>query len=317
MKALVFDEELILREIAQPRVLPGEALVKVLMAGICNTDVEISRGYMNFKGVPGHEFVGVVESSPVAEQLGARVVGEINAGCGECSWCRAAMARHCSNRTVLGILGRNGAFAEYLTLPAGNLIPVPDSVSNEKAVFTEPLAAALEILEQVKIKPADSVLVIGDGKLGLLICMVLRLTGCRLTLMGKHPEKLQLFRSMGGEVIIPTELAETAERFDVVVEASGHPSGWSTAVERVKPRGTLVLKSTYHGDLSFNPAPLVINEITVVGSRCGLLGPALRLMENGLADPTILLSEVFPFSDAEKAFKRSQDAGMFKILLQF
>ncbi len=317
MKALVFDEELRLKEIPKPQIPPGEALVKVLMAGICNTDVEISRGYMNFKGVPGHEFVGVVESSPDAEQVGARVVGEINAGCGECSSCRASMARHCPNRTVLGILGRDGAFAEYLTLPAENLIPVPDSVSNEKAVFTEPLAAALEILEQVKIRPADRVLVIGDGKLGLLICMVLRLTGCRLTLMGKHPEKLKLFGDMGGEVITPTGLAETAARFDVVVEASGHPSGWSTAVQRVKPRGILVLKSTYHGDLSFNPAPLVINEITVVGSRCGLLAPALRLMENGLADPTILLSEVFPFSEAEKAFKRSQNAGVFKILLQF
>lgn len=317
MKALVFDGELSLREIPAPRVRSGEALVRVVMAGICNTDVEISRGYMNFRGVPGHEFVGVVESSPDPEQIGNRVVGEINAGCGKCSWCGASMERHCPDRTVLGIFGRDGAFAEYLTLPPGNLIPVPDRVSNEMAVFTEPLAAALEILEQVKIKPADRVLVIGDGKLGLLVCMVLRLTGCRLTLMGKHPEKLRIFQNMGGEVITLRELSETADRFDVVVEASGHPSGWDVAVQRVKPRGTLVLKSTYHGDLSFNPAPLVIDEITVVGSRCGLLAPALRLMDHGLADPTILISEIFPFSDAEAAFEKSQEASVFKILLQF
>lgn len=317
MKALVFDGNLSVQEIPPPVLPPGEALVKVLMAGICNTDVEISRGYMNFRGVPGHEFVGVVESSPDPEQIGVRVVGEINAGCGECSWCRASMERHCPNRTVLGILGRDGAFAEYLTLPPRNLIPVPDRVSNEMAVFTEPLAAALEILEQVKIKPADRVLVIGDGKLGLLICMVLRLTGCRLILMGKHPDKLRMFQNMGGEVITPGELSQTTDRFDVVVEASGHPSGWGVAVQRVKPRGTLVLKSTYHGDFAFNPAPLVIDEITVVGSRCGLLAPALRLMDNGLADPTILISEIFPFSDAEAAFKRSLEGGVFKILLQF
>lgn len=317
MKALVFDGELSLSEIPEPRVPVGEALVKVLMAGICNTDVEISRGYMNFRGVPGHEFVGVVETSPDPGLIGARVVGEINAGCGKCSWCRASLERHCPNRTTLGIVGRDGAFAEYLTLPVRNLIPVPDGVSNEQAVFTEPLAAALEILEQVKIRPADRVLVIGDGKLGLLICMVLRLTGCRLTLMGKHPEKLRIFENMGGAVITPAELLETAERFDVVVEASGHPSGWDTAVRRVKPRGTLVLKSTYHGSLSFNPAPLVIDEITVVGSRCGQFEPALRIMEHGLADPTVLVSEIFPFSDAEEAFRRSQEAGVFKILLQF
>lgn len=317
MKALMFDGGLSLREIPEPQVREGEALVKVLMAGICNTDVEISRGYMNFRGVPGHEFVGIVETSPNSGQIGSRVVGEINAGCGECGWCRASMQRHCPNRTVLGILGRDGAFAEYLALPEGNLVPVPESVSNEKAVFTEPLAAALEILEQVKIKPADRVLVVGDGKLGLLICMVLRLTGCHLTLMGKHPEKLQIFENMGGTVITPTELFETAERYDIVVEASGHSSGWDVAVQRVKPRGTLVLKSTYHGSFSFNPAPLVIDEINVVGSRCGQLSPALRIMELGLADPTILLSGVFPFSEAVEAFKRSQEAGVFKILLQF
>ncbi len=281
MKALVFEGKPALQDVPVPNPLPGEALVKVRMAGICKTDIEIVRGYMNFHGIPGHEFVGTVKRSPDPQQVGRRVVGEINAGCGDCSYCRKGLQRHCPHRTVLGILGRDGAMAEYLTLPTSNLVPVPPTLSDEKAVFTEPLAAALEILEQVKIRPEDSVAVIGDGRLGLLVCMVLRLTGCNLLLVGKHPEKLEFFTRMHGSSITLDSFRSREGRFDVVVEASGHPSGWELAVRRVKPRGIIVLKSTYHGGFDFNPAPLVIDEITVVGSRCGQFAAALRLMESG------------------------------------
>ncbi|MCA1962182.1 MAG: alcohol dehydrogenase catalytic domain-containing protein [Desulfomonile sp.] len=316
MKALIFDGTLQLTEIPKPDPPPGEALVLVTTAGICNTDVEITRGYMNFRGVPGHEFVGKVEAADDSELVGARVVGEINAGCDQCSWCAQGMERHCPNRTVLGIAGRDGAFAEYLGLPVKNLVKVPHSLSDEKAVFTEPLAAAMEILEQVKIEPSHRVLVLGDGKLGQLVAMVLRLTGCDLVLVGKHRDKLELFARGGGSVLLLDELTASKERFDIVVEASGSPSGWNLAVSRVKPRGILVLKSTYHGALSFNPAPLVINEITVVGSRCGRFGPALRVLEAGLVDPTVLIAAVFPFDQAEEAFRRSQERGALKVLLK-
>ncbi len=316
MKALVFDRKLALKDLPVPEPRDGEALVKVLTAGICNTDLEISRGYMQFQGVIGHEFVGRVERSPDSNQVGTRVVGEINAGCGECPACREGLQRHCPDRTVLGILGRNGAIAEYLTLPASNLVAVPERVSDEKAVFTEPLAAALEILEQVKIRPADRVLVIGDGKLGLLASMALRLTGSDLLLVGKHKAKLDLFGQLKGRTALLSELEVTSDKFDIVVECSGNPGGWKLAVGRVKPRGTLVLKSTYHGSLDFNPAPLVIDEITVVGSRCGQFPPALRLMNSGFIDPTPLISEVFPLAQAEEAFRRSQESDCMKVLLK-
>ena len=316
MKALVFDGSLMLQDVPMPVPQPGEALIRVRMAGICNTDIEISRGYMNFRGILGHEFVGIVEDSPDSNKIGNRVVGEINAGCGECSLCRAGMTRHCPRRTVLGILGRDGALAEYVTLPVKNLIAVPDLLTDEKAAFTEPLAAALEILEQVKIEPADRVLVIGDGKLGLLTCMALQLTGCDLKLLGKHPEKTEFFRRLGGSVLSLADVEERHERFDVVVEASGHPSGWNLAVKLVRPRGTLVLKSTYHGSLDFNPAPLVIDEIRVQGSRCGRLEPALRLMNLGLIDPTPLITEILPFSRAEEAFDKTRYPDVLKILVR-
>lgn len=316
MKALVFREKLALEEVPKPRPAPGEALVKVLMTGICKTDVEISRGYMDFKGIPGHEFVGVVENSPESGQIGTRVVGEINAGCGNCTQCRQGLERHCPNRTVLGILGRNGAFAEYLTLPSHNLVPVPATLPDEKTVFVEPLAAALEILEQIAIRPADRVLVIGDGKLGLLTSMALRLTGCRLKLVGKHPEKLDLFSRLGGSVEVLESFADSDHNFDIVVEASGHPSGWELALKSVKPRGIIVLKSTYHGALNFNTAPLVINEISVVGSRCGRFEPALRLMQQGLIDPTPLISGIFPMGEIEEAFRQSLEKSNLKVLVK-
>jgi threonine dehydrogenase-like Zn-dependent dehydrogenase len=316
MKALVFDGTLYVADVPIPEAAAGEALVKVHLAGICKTDVEITHGYMDFHGILGHEFVGTVIASPDGALTGARVVGEINAGCGTCSYCREGLERHCPNRTVLGIADRDGAMAEYLTLPVRNLVPVPVGVPDEKAVFTEPLAAALEILEQVKIVPAFRVAVLGDGKLGQLICMVLRLTGCDPLLVGKHSEKTAFFSDLGGSVMALDSFVGTQERFDVVIEASGSPSGWDLAVKRVKPRGTLVLKSTYHGALNFNPAALVIDEITVVGSRCGQFAPALNLMKLGLVDPTPLISAVFSLADAAAAFKKSQDRDAFKVLLE-
>lgn len=316
MKALVFDGNISLRDIPVPDPQPGESLVRVAMAGICKTDVEITRGYMSFTGVLGHEFVGIVERSPDPSLVGARVVGEINVGCGTCPACMEGMERHCPHRTVLGVLGRDGAMAEYLAIPTSNLLTVPEGIADEQAVFTEPLAAAMEILEQVKFEPDDRVLVIGDGKLGLLVSMALRLTGCDLLLVGKHQEKLKLFEDIGGRISLLDHFERTDDRFDIVVEASGHPSGWELGVSRVKPRGTLVLKSTYQGTLSFHAAPLVIDEITVVGSRCGPFGPALRLMEYGLVDPTPLISGMFSLDQAEEAFRRSGSSHVMKILLK-
>jgi threonine dehydrogenase-like Zn-dependent dehydrogenase len=316
MKALIFDGNIALHDIPVPDPQPGESLVRVVMAGICKTDAEITRGYMGFSGVLGHEFVGIVERSPDPSLVGARVVGEINVGCGACAACLKGMERHCPHRTVLGILGRDGAMAEYLAIPTANLRTVPDVLSDEQAVFTEPLAAAMEILEQVKIEPDHRVLVIGDGKLGLLVSMALRLTGCDLLLVGKHKEKLELFAGIGGRISFLDQFSRTDDTFDVVVEASGHPSGWELGVSRVRPRGTLVLKSTYQGTLSFNAAPLVIDEITVIGSRCGPFGPSLRLMEYGLVDPTPLISGMFSLDQAEEAFRRSASSDAMKILLK-
>lgn len=316
MQALVFDGDLQIKNLPIPEPARGEALVRVTMTGICKTDAEIVKGYMRFKGILGHEFVGIVERSENPDLLGLRVVGEINAGCGDCEYCKRGMERHCPNRTVLGIDGRDGAFAEYLTLPERNLMKIPDKLTDEKAVFTEPLAAVLEILEQVKLTPSTRVLVIGDGKLGLLTAMAFHQIGCDLLLVGKHLDKLSIFQEIGGKTITLNRLHSETNRFDVVIEASGHPSGWSVAINHLKPMGVLVLKSTYHGDFSCNPAALVINEISVVGSRCGLFEPALRMLARGLVDPAPLISHVFPFSEAREAFSRSLEPGVFKVLLK-
>ncbi|MFQ6114728.1 MAG: alcohol dehydrogenase catalytic domain-containing protein, partial [bacterium] len=245
VKALYLKDSLKLKEIELPIPKKNEALIKLLMAGICNTDLEIVKGYMGFEGVLGHEFVGLVEQASGQKWIGKRVCGEINLGCGQCSYCQQSLSRHCPDRTVLGILDKDGAFAEYVTLPIENLHFIPDSIADKYAVFVEPLAAALEILEQVHLEPSDKVAVVGDGKLGLLICQVLRLTGCRLFLIGKHNRKLSLAKSWGVKALLPEQLADG--KFDIVVEASGSPSGFSTAMNLVRPRGTVVLKSTYHG----------------------------------------------------------------------
>ncbi|RME05499.1 MAG: alcohol dehydrogenase, partial [Deltaproteobacteria bacterium] len=247
MKALRFDGNLTLVDTPVPEPGVKEALIRVSCAGICNTDLEIFRGYMDFSGIPGHEFVGVVEACEDPRWVGKRVVGEINLGCGSCPRCRRGLARHCGNRRVLGILGKDGAFAEYLTLPVANLHEVPTQLSDEAALFTEPLAAAFEILEQVHIRPDDAVLIVGDGKLAQLIARVVRTTGCRLTCLGRHPEKLEHMRRLDG---IETRTDEPAGRYDVVVECSGKPEGLSIALSALVPRGTLVLKSTFHGKVT-------------------------------------------------------------------
>ncbi|MFH0821926.1 MAG: alcohol dehydrogenase catalytic domain-containing protein [Pseudomonadota bacterium] len=316
MKALYFDSGVSLRDIPLRDPVEGEAVVRVLLAGVCKTDIEITKGYMAFRGVLGHEFVGLVEHADDPDLKGRRVVGEINAGCGKCAKCSAGMERHCKNRTVLGIAGRDGAMAEYLILPAKNLVPVPQGVSDEAAVLTEPLAAALEILEQVKIEPHRRVLVVGDGRLALMICMVLRLTGADLRLVGKHPHKMAAANAVGVTSIPLDRFRRSDDVFDVVVEASGSPSGWDLAVQRVEPRGTIVLKSTYAGGMDFNPAPLVINEITVVGSRCGQFAPALRLLDQGLLNPSSLITGRYSMDEALEAFQAAQDPRHIKVILR-
>jgi len=321
MRALVLDEELqFVEDYPTPTPPPGEALIRVRMAGLCNTDLELMRGYMRFRGVPGHEFVGVVERAPGAEVWeGRRVVGDINAACGVCATCRAGQHTHCPQRTTLGISGRDGAFAEYLTLPVANLYAVPEDLPDEVAVFTEPLAAACEILEQVHVHPTDRVIVLGDGKLGLLCAQVLALTGCDLTVIGRHAEKLDILARRGIATLCVARNATVAglPRADVVVEATGHPDGYATARALVRPRGTLVLKSTYHDTLEANLTMAVVDEITLVGSRCGPLAAALRLQARGAVDVTPLVEACYPFDAILTAFAHAGRRGALKVLVDF
>ncbi len=315
MQALYLKDSLALKEIPVPVFGENEALVKVKMAGICNTDLELVKGYMGFEGVLGHEFVGVVEKAANQEWVGKRICGEINFGCAECLYCRRGLSRHCPTRTVMGILNQNGAFAEYVVLPIRNLHEIPESIPNSSALFVEPLAAALEILEQVKIEPNCDVAVMGDGKLGLLICQVLRLTGCRLKLIGRHAKKLVLAQSWGISTLKVDEMED--RKYDFVVEASGSPNGFASAMQLVRPRGTLVLKSTYQGSLELNAAPIVIDEITIVGSRCGPFESAIRTLENNLVKVHALIDHTYPFSQALQAFEHAKQRGSLKIVLDF
>jgi threonine dehydrogenase-like Zn-dependent dehydrogenase len=315
MQALYWDgRELRLeRSYPTPNRADETALVKVHLAGICSTDLQIFQGYMGFRGVPGHEFVGsVVEGAN--PWRGKRVVGEINFGCGHCEFCRRELSRHCPDRRVMGIVGADGAFAEYVLLPAINLHPVPDNVSDEEAVFTEPLAAAFEILEQVEIDPGDEVLVVGDGRLGTLCAQVLRLTGAKVTALGKHPEKLSLIKRSG----VRTVLLENWQprRFDVVVEATGSAGGMEAALNSVRPRGTLVLKSTIAGEHRLSLAPLVINEITVIGSRCGPFPEALKALAEKSVAVTPLIETVFPLTQGTAAVERAARSGARKVLFR-
>lgn len=314
MRALwLEDRRLRLREDLPVPVPPaGEALVRVLQAGICNTDLELVRGYSPYTGIPGHEFVGIVEQGP--EPLrGRRVVGEINVVCGECGACRAGRQTHCENRTVLGIVRRHGAFAEYLTLPAENLHLVPEAVSTEAAVFTEPLAAALEIQQQVELGRDDRVLVVGDGKLGQLVAQTLALTGCNLLVVGRHPAKLDLLARRGIRTTGSDGLEPHA--FDVAVECTGNPEGFAVAVKALRPRGTLVMKSTYAGALTLDASAVVVNELTLVGSRCGPFAPALRLLAERRVAVESLIHARYPLRDGLAGFAHAERPGVLKVLL--
>ena len=291
----------------------GEALVRVIRAGICNTDIELTRGYYPFTGVPGHEFVGVVERGPAA-LVGRRTVGEINAVCGTCPACTGGRRTHCERRTVLGIVNRHGAFADYLTLPIENLHPVPENVATDAAVFTEPLAAALEIQEQVAIGPGQRVLVVGDGKLGQLVAQTLALTGCTLTAVGRHDEKLALLAARGIATGPPDGVGRAA--FDVAVECTGNPEGFAVAQRAVRPRGTLVLKSTYAGALTLDASALVVNELTLVGSRCGPFAPALRLLAEARVAVEPLIHARYPLAQVIAAFDHAVRPGVLKVLVQ-
>lgn len=295
-----------------------EALVRVVLSGICNTDVEIARGYAGFQGTLGHEFVGVVESAPddARHLIGRRVVGEINAGCGSCALCAAGDARHCPKRTVLGIHGRDGAHAEFLQLPAANLLIVPDEISDERAVFTEPLAAAIGIAERVSIEAETRIAVIGDGKLGLLCAQALALTGAKLLLIGKHAEKLRIAARRGIETVVVDDARRRVREFDVVVEASGAESGFALALDMLRPRGTLVLKSTFQGRTRIDAARVVVDEISVVGSRCGRFAPALQLLKKRSVDVESLISEQHALLDGVYAMRRATEKGIIKILLK-
>ena len=317
MQALVFKETTItyVTNYPQPVAAPGEALIRVTVAGICATDREITRGYLDFHGVLGHEFTGVVETAADARWVGRRVVGDINCGCGDCAVCRRGSGKHCPHRTTLGISGRDGAMAGYCVLPETNLLEVPEVVSDRQAVFTEPLAAALEILEQVHIRPSDRVVVVGDGKLGLLTAQVLALTGCGLTVVGRHPENWSVLTGMG----IPAALEQALPAgllADVVVDCSGQEAGFALAQTLLRPRGRLVLKSTFHGMPRINLTSLVVAEMTVIGSRCGPFAPALALLARGLIQVEPLISQTYPLSRGVEGLQQAQKPGILKILLE-
>ena len=316
MKALRFvGGKLAVAEI-EPQRNDHEALVRVTMSGICNTDIEIVRGYAGFEGTIGHEFVGVVEEAPDEPEVeGRRVVGEINAGCGKCGSCLQGDPRHCPDRTVLGIKGRDGAHAEYLTLPTKNLVTVPDSVPDEQAVFVEPLSAALGITEQVEIRDETSVGIVGDGKLGLLCAFALAQRSKNVVIVGKHERKLEYAEERGIETVWLPTVGKFEPVFDVVVEASGSESGFATALDMVKPRGKIVLKSTFHGKPQWEAWRVVVDEITVVGSRCGRFEPALRLLEEGKVSLDDLISASFPLADGVEAMAEAQKPGVMKVLL--
>ena len=320
MKAIVFDNELKLDK-NYPKPIPkeGEALIRVTLAGICNTDYEITKGYMGYVGILGHEFVGVVEevNGPDKSLSGKRVVAEISYGCDDpsCEWCAKKNYRHCPNRHTLGIWKKDGCFAEYMTMPVNVLFEVPENVPDEQAVFVEPLAAACEITEQLHIEPTAKVLVLGDGKLGLTTALTLHAQNFDVLLVGKHQNKLDIAEAQG----VKTRLLNTftpKKEYDVVVEATGTASGFETSMSLTKPRGVLVLKSTVASGKELNLAPIVIDEITVLGSRCGQFAPALRLLKNNRIDFKPFITKTYSIDDALEAFEANKAKDSIKILIK-
>ncbi len=320
MKAIVFDNELKLDN-NYPKPVPqkGEALIKVSLAGICNTDFEITKGYMGYVGVLGHEFVGIVEEVNGEDKslVGKRVVAEISYGCEDpnCEWCAKKNYRHCPNRHTIGIWKKDGCMAEYITVPTNILFEVPENVTDEQAVFVEPLAAACEILEQLHIEPMSKILVLGDGKLGLTTALTLNAHNIDVLLVGKHQNKLDIAAAQG----VKTQLLESftpEKKFDVVVEATGSAAGFETSMSLTKPRGVLVLKSTVASGKELNLAPIVIDEITVLGSRCGQFPPALRLLENHRIDFKPFITKTYSIDDALEAFEANKAKESLKILIK-
>jgi len=305
--------KVLVRNQPRPRRPEGFALIRLLYAGICNTDIELQRGYYGFRGTPGHEFVGEVMDADDKSWIGERVVGEINLACGKCEWCARGLGRHCPTRTVLGIVKQPGAFREFLTLPERNLRRVPREIPSEEAVFIEPLAAACEILDQVKIPRDASVAVLGDGKLGLLASQVLQAHGTQVHQYGRHKDKLRIAEQSG----VSTEIAKKlpVAKYEFVVDATGSSEGLRQAVQMTQPRGTVIMKSTVHGLVAIDSAPVIVNEITLVGSRCGRFEPALRLLKSRKVHVAAMISDVLPLKSAPQAFKEAAKPGVLKVLL--
>ena len=322
MKALIFDNELKLdNNYPIPEIKDNEVLIKTTMVGICNTDFEITKGYMGYTGVLGHEFVGIVEKTGKnvdSNLIGKRVVGEINCACNNCEYCAKGLQRHCPNRQTLGIWQKDGCFSEYFTLPKENIIPISDNVDDITATFTEPLAAAYEILEQVHIKPDSKVAILGDGKLGLCISLVFSALNIDFIHIGKHEEKLEITKNLGSKTMLLNELKEEHRKsFDFVIEATGSTGGFETSASLVKPRGTLILKSTIVAREGLNLASIVVDEINIVGSRCGQFKPILRILEQKKIDVTPLVSGIYNVDDFESAFEKNAQKGTLKVLVKF
>ncbi|MBN2027656.1 MAG: alcohol dehydrogenase catalytic domain-containing protein [Actinobacteria bacterium] len=316
MRGLYFNGGLQLKEdLPVPEPGPGEALIKVMAAGICHTDKEIVNGYMDFKGIPGHEFVGVVEKVDDPDMLGKRVVGEINCPCGVCPLCVDGKTNHCHDRTTLGISGRDGAFAEYLTLPISNLHIIPDTLPLYAAVFVEPLAACFRITEQVHINPSNRVVVLGDGKLGLMAAQVMRLNGCALLAVGRYTHKLKILDRLGIRTVKQEDL-DTRERFDVVIESTGSPEGFDLARALVDAAGTIVQKSTYVESINVDISSLVVDEISIIGSRCGPFEPAIRALMRGLVNVQELIDRRFPLEMGLQAFEYAMRDAALKVILE-
>lgn len=315
MRAIVFDGTLRLRDdYPEPQPKKNEALIRISCAGVCSTDIEITKGYMGFKGVPGHEFSGVIESAEDDRFVGKRVAGEINIPCGACEVCKNKMPTHCPNRSVLGILGKDGVFAEFATLPLKNLHPLPDNITDEEAVFAEPLAAAFEVLDQVKIDEDKRVAVLGDGRLGLLTAQVLALTDCSLVVIGRTEEKLAIASRM--EIPARKGIEGFGRDFDIVVDCTGSPSGLEEALKIIRPRGTIVLKTTVAEPPKADLNKIVIDEITLIGSRCGPLRRAVKALEERVVDVNPLISKVFPLSEGVEAIKYASEKGVLKVIIK-
>ncbi len=315
MKALFFSDRLYLtREQPEPVPNEDEALIRIKYAGICNTDLEIIKGYMGFSGILGHEFVGNIKWAKDERLIGKRVVSEINIGCGKCLYCKKHMQNHCPDRSVVGILNRDGVFAEYTTLPLNNLHFLPDSVSDIEAVFIEPLAAAFQILKQIEIKPSDRVCILGDGKLGLLAGQIIAMTGCNLIIVGKHSKKLSVLQKMGINTCLHSEFDEKG--FDIVIDCTGSSSGIKNALDIVRPKGKIIVKTTVAGQKRFDLNRVVINELTIIGSRCGPFPQAIRAIEDRVVDVKPLISACFSLEEGIKAFKYARRRDVLKVLLK-